>query len=246
MLIDLQCHSCTVLIQICNMPATIPLTVGIKDLLSMDKKIDEDDYEEQHDKVVKLKFTRKQFQAFRDACSILRVVSEDSRFPEFVTSVLGSDVKVQTISKQMVQPIINAPMKIPVKLVRASNKSEGDSEKKSYFTAPIDATDSCRRLYNVVKDEGFEPRQDINSGITCITDIRVMISKYIIANELRDRTGVVIDDLILDIAPNSVKDNNERLYRIDSKHIIPKGDKKVMTSIIQEIAFGPEDDRYRK
>ena len=47
----------------------------------------------------------------------------DSKFIDFVKSVLGTDVKVPTINKQFVKPILEAPVRIPIKVPRVANVS---------------------------------------------------------------------------------------------------------------------------
>ena len=95
------------------------------EVMSMNKEIDTDDQDVQEStRVVKLRFTRKQYQAFRDACKIFEVVSTDSKFIDFVKSVLGADVKVPTINKQFVQPILEAPVRIPIKIPRVAKAGE--------------------------------------------------------------------------------------------------------------------------
>lgn len=213
------------------------LTNGISELMSMNKVIDTDD-QNVHDstKVVKLRFTRKQYQTFRDACKILEVVSADKQFTEFVKSVLGADVKVSTISKQFVQPILDAPVRIPLKLPRAAKT--GEQKRDSYFTAPTKATDKCLQLYEKVKDEDINLRQSIQDGTTCVTDVRVMVSKYISMMDLRGEQGVALDEFLCKLASKSVHEYSDQLHRIEHHLVIPKGNRKVMTSIVNEIAFG--------
>lgn len=213
------------------------LTNSISELMSMNKVIDTDDQETQDStKVVKLRFTRKQYQTFRDACKIFEVVSSDKQFTEFVKSVLGTDVKIATINKQLVQPILDAPVRIPMKLPRATKV--GEQKRDSYFTAPTKATDKCLQLYNKVKNEDISLRQSIQDGTTCVTDVRVMVSRYISMMELRGEQGVVLDDFICKLASKSVRENSDQLHRIENHLVIPKGNRKVMTSIVNEITFG--------
>lgn len=209
---------------------------NMSDMLELSKEIYTEDAEiSSSTKVVKLRFTRKQYDTFRDACKILEVLALDDGFPEFVKKALGQDIRVPTIARQFVNPIVEAPMKIPVKVPRA--QSEGP-KRETYFTAPIKATDKCARLYSHVKDE-VELKQDVKGDkLTSVTDVRVMVGKYIATKNLRNEHGVVIDDFLLELVPKAIKENSDVLKKIDGKHVIPKGDKKVMSGIVNEVAFG--------
>ena len=218
------------------MPAS-KLMSGITEVMSMNKEIDMDDQDVQEStRVVKLRFTRKQYQAFRDACKIFEVVSKDSKFVDFVKSVLGADVKVPTINKQFVQPILEAPVRIPIKIPRVAKA--GEQKRESYFTAPTAAIDKCLQLYSKVKDEEVDLKQNIREGITCVTDVRVMMSRYISIENLRNEHGIVLDDFICKLVPKSLHENSDQLHRIDGRLVIPKGNRKVMTTIVNEITFG--------
>ena len=203
----------------------------------MNKEIDTDDQDVQEStRVVKLRFTRKQYQAFRDACKIFEVVSKDSKFIDFVKSVLGADVKVPTINKQFVQPILEAPVRIPMKIPRVAKA--GEQKRESYFTAPTTAIDKCLQLYSKVESEGIDLKQDIREGITCVTDVRVMMSRYIAMENLRNEHGIVLDDFICKLVPKSLHENSDQLHRVDGHFTIPKGNRKVMTAVVNEITFG--------
>ena len=214
------------------------LTSGLKAIMQMDKEIDTDEHQDAHQqtKVVKLRFTRKQYEAFRDACTIMGIVSSDPKFTDYVKSVLGDDVKVPTISKQFVQPIVDAPTRIPLKLPRAAKAS--DQKRESYFTAPTRATDECMLLYAEVEEDGVDLKQNIKEGITCITDVRVMMSRYIALNDLRNEDGILVDEFIYKLAPGALNNNSDQIHRIGGKHVIPKGNRKVMTDIVNEVTFG--------
>ena len=218
------------------MPAS-KLTSGIMEVMSMNKEIDTDDQDVQEStRVVKLRFTRKQYQAFRDACKIFEVVSKDSKFVDFVKSVLGADVKVPTINKQFVQPILEAPVRIPMKIPRVAKA--GEQKRESYFTAPTAAIDKCLQLYSKVKNEEIDFKQNIQEGFTCVTDVRVMMSRYISMENLRNEHGIVLDDFICKLVPKSLHENSDQLHRGDGHSFIPKGNRKVMTAIVNEITFG--------
>ena len=218
------------------MPAS-KLTSGITEAMSMNKEIDTDDQDVyESTKVVKLRFTRKQYQAFRDACKIFEVVSMDSKFIDFVKSVLGPDVKVPTINKQFVKPILEAPVRIPIKVPRVAKA--GEQKRESYFTAPTAATDKCLQLYSKVEGEGVDLKQNIKENLTCVTDVRVMMSRYISMENLRNEHGIVLDDFICKLVPKSLHENSDQLHRVEGHFVIPKGNRKVMTSIVNEITFG--------
>lgn len=218
------------------MPASKQMS-GLTAIMPMKKEVDTDDPDEQQStKVVKLRFTRKQYQAFRDACKILEIVSLDAGFNDFVKSALGADVKAASINKQFVQPILEAPMRIPIKLPRAT-KADGQ-KKESYFTSATEATKECLKLYAKVENEGIDLKQDIREGLTCLTDVRVMMSKYIFAEGLRNEHGTVIDDFIRELAPKSLHENSEHIHRVGGKYVIPSSNRKVMSGIVNEVTFG--------
>jgi hypothetical protein len=208
---------------------------GMNDLILQNKDIDTEGAE-QHgtSKVVKLRFTRKQFESFRDACKIFEIVSADEGFPEFVKKALGADIRVPTIARQFVNPIVDAPTKIPLKIPRA--QSDGP-KKETYFTQPIEVTDKCELLFGHVRDD-VDLRNDISTGTTCLTDVRVMVGKYFSTRDLKTDDGVVIDDFMRDLAPDAISNNQDVLQRINGKYVIPRGDKKIMAGIVNEVAFG--------
>ena len=186
-------------------------------------------------KVVKLRFTRKQYEAFRDGCKILEIVAADEGFPEYVKKALGSDIRISTIAKQFVNPILEAPMRIPVKIPKPQSSGP---KRETYFTAPIDATDKCVRLYDHVADDAELKHNVKDESKTSVTDVRVMVGKYISTRNLRTEDGVVIDDFLRELVPEAIKNNKDIFKKINGKNVIPKGDKKIMTSIVNEVAFG--------
>lgn len=209
---------------------------GMTDMLMLNKEIEAEEAElHGSSKVVKLRFTRKQYETFRDACKIFEVIVADEGFPEYVKKALGADIRIPTIARQFVNPILEAPMKIPVKIPRPQSSGP---KRETYFTAPIEATDKCLRLYSSVEDD-VELKQDIKiDGLTSVTDVRVMVGKYISTRELRTEDGVVIDDFLKELVPDTISNNNDIFKRIGGKYVIPKGDKKVMSGIVNEVAFG--------
>jgi hypothetical protein len=210
---------------------------GLKTVMTMKKEIDDtEDDTPTAKKVVKLRFTIKQYQAFRDACKVLEALAmDDEKFTNYVKTSLGSDLKTSTITKQFVQPIVDAPTKIPIKVPKASD----GPKKQTYFTAPIPSTKKAFELYKKVSDV-VQLRYDIKSDKqTCITDIRVMLSKYIIKNKLRNNNGIVLDGFLSKIAENSLRkfiDAGE-IVKFEGKGLIPKGNRSVMTSLVNEVAF---------
>jgi hypothetical protein len=207
---------------------------GLNDLLLSNKQItDVDEGSRSSAKVVKLRFTRRQYEAFRDACKVLEIISSHDGFTDFVKSALNADIRVPTIARQFINPILEAPMRIPVK----ATKRQSDTKKVTYFTSPIPATDECEALYDQVK-ELVELKQDVSQGITSLTDVRVMVSAYLLHKDLKTDHGVVLDDFICRLAPATVEYNKSNLLIRNGKYIIPKGDRKVMAGLVSEIAFG--------
>jgi len=216
---------------------TGPTGTGMKALLAMNKEIDEKNMEPpSNSKIVKLRFTRKQYQTFRDACKIFEVVSSDPEFTQFVQKSLGTDIKVPTIARQLVTPIVEAPLYIPMKLPKSENSPT--VRKESYFTAKTPVTEKATKLHSkVMKEMTGLMRYDLKEGSTCITDIRVMLSKYFASKNLKNEHGTVVDDFLFKLAPKSLSEHKDRLVNIDKRTIIPKGDTKVVTSIINEVTF---------
>jgi len=215
-------------------------TMGLKDFLDSNKEIYTDNINwQKQPNMVKLKFTPKQFQAFRDACHVFDLLSSDPRFTDFVRSVFG-DVKVPTISKQLVQPIVDAPTKIPLKLPRRANSTRST---ESHFTAPKQATDACRELYSAINDpSGIKFKHDISSGITCVTDVRMMLTKYISENNLKTELGTVLDDFIMGLAAGALHKHRQSIPVVNGTYIIPTGNRKIMSDIIQEVTLGRRDE----
>lgn len=211
----------------------LDIASGMKQLVLMDKKIETDE-QTKNTKIVKLRFTRKQYESFRDAVQIFKLVSSHEGFTDFVKAALDADIKVSSISKQFVNPIVDAPTKIPMKIPRA--QSDG-TKRETYFTAPIDVTKKCELLYSHVKDD-VELRHDMSDGKTCVTDVRVMVGKYFSTRDLKTDDGVILDDFILDLTPGAVSSHKDILQRKGGKYRIPKGDRKVMSGIVNEVAFG--------
>ena len=214
------------------------LKTGMDAMMAMNKKIEEDIDETQNTKVVKLRFTRKQYQTFRDACKMFEIVSSHPEFNSLVSKAFSADIKVPTIAKQIVTPIVEAPLNIPMKLPRKGNSNPSD-RKESYFTTPVPATDKAFKLYSQVTEEvGDMLRYNLKEGKnTCVTDVRVMLSKYFSSMNLKNEQGTVVDDFLFELAPGSLNNYKDRMFNVDGKWLIPKGDTKVVTGIINEVAF---------
>ena len=91
-------------------------------------------------------------------------------------------------------------------------------KRETYFTAPIDATDKCVQLYAHVADD-VKLKQDIKeNSLTSVTDVRVMISKYILTRNLRTEDGVALNDFLKELVPETV--SNDVLKRIGGKYVI--------------------------
>ena len=65
-----------------------------------------------------------------------------------------------------------------------------------------------------------------------------MMSRYISKENLRSEHGIVLDDFIRNLVPKSLHENSDQLHRVEGHLVIPKGNRKVMTSIVNEITFG--------
>ncbi len=224
--------------EVVKMGAFPNLTSGMSAMMKQTPKIDTEEHEPQSkSKVVKLRFTNRQYEAFREACSAFEVMANDPNFSEFVKKVFG-DIKMSTVPSQLVNPIVEAPTRIPIKV--RSTRPAGQPAKESYFTQPTPATDSAKQLFSkaakYVDKEAL--RQDIPKGTTCITDIRILMSAYINENNLRVDDGVILDNFIFKLAPKVVQEYKSELLRVENKYAIPKGNRKIMTAIINEITFG--------
>ena len=75
------------------------LKTGMDAMMAMNKTIEEDVEETQNTKIVKLRFTRKQYQTFRDACKMFEIVSNHPEFNSLVSKAFSADIKVPTIAK---------------------------------------------------------------------------------------------------------------------------------------------------
>ena len=190
--------------------------------------------ESKSSKYVKVRFTRKQYEAFRNACSIFEVVSGHAEFDTFVQLALDAKVKSRIISQQLIHPIVTAPTKI----VDNAKTPASQSPKVTYFTAQIQPTDTCKALYSRIADSGhIKTRYDIReSDITCITDIRLMIGRYIAINRLKTAEGTIVDDFLQSIAFDTLNTMKHDMLNMNGNLVIPRHDKKIIIRMVNEIA----------
>ena len=210
---------------------------GMKAMLSTFKEIEEEQIVDAK-RIVKLRFTSKQYAAFRDACKVFELVSADPGFVPLVKSALGADIKEQTIHKQLVDPIVEAPTKIPIKIPKLIEQGK---KRESYFTNPTPLTKKGLQLYKKVAStvDKEKLRHDVDKKITCITDIRIMITKYIELHNLKAEIGTAIDNFLIGLAPETIRTNKDIMLRDKNVLYIPKGDRKIITGIVNEITFEP-------
>lgn len=195
-------------------------------------------------KYVKLKFTQRQFEAFKSACEILSVVSEHEEFYKIVKDAL--DVKSMQNAKimsQMVMPIISSPQKEMVKSTKQKNASpaQGESEvatKITHFNKPITVSRACRAIYDKLHPVAQASYINMKEGITSITEVRTMVNKYVAEKELKTEQGIVVDDFLKSIAPTTFRENEESLY-LDEDNMtitIPKSDRSTLYKVAEEIS----------
>lgn len=188
-------------------------------------------------KYVKLRFTPKQYAAWREACNMFNIISKHEGFNDFIIQAINSDVeiRVQSIAKQLVEPIVNAPTKIILQQSRT-----GES-KVSYFTKPIPVTKEAKKLYDAVKKDIDKTafKHDIESGMTCVTDIRKYLNKFIKDNKLDDNTyGIELSKQFISFAPKIIKANEKYFVTHDSKVYMPASLKmKIISGMINEIVI---------
>jgi hypothetical protein len=192
----------------------------------------------ENSKNIKLKFTRKQFASFLTACDIFKTLSEHQNFNDYVNEVLGGNVEINSVTKQLVDPILKATEKIQNPEIKSLLRDQQPikATSKSYFTEPIQMTSACRQLYNAVTNNiSFNLRYSIDDDIVCITDIRKMLTAYFVQNKLKKPEGTVFDEFLQTIAPKMSATLDTSVE--SSEKIIPKGDIKTVHAIIKEIAF---------
>lgn len=194
---------------------------------------------------IKMKFTKKQFDAYLVACNIFNSISLDPRFNDFVKEIMGEDIEVKYITTQLVNPIVKSVEKVTNEEIKSLVKKEKGSSKngpsrESYFTSPVNITAKGRTLYSYVKDNiEFELRHPIKEGFICFTDLRKMLNVYLETNNLKKAQGTIFDSKMQELASETFDQEKEGLLvtYIDEKKtlLIPKGQNKVMHKIIKEI-----------
>lgn len=195
-------------------------------------------------KTVKIRFTQRQYETFRDACKILDAVSQDSTFNDFVNLSLGTKSNKQIIQRQLIAPIIDAPSRIMVKKVKGDTDKSGTKEQKvSHFTKPISLSPKAEKLYKKVKNsiDKSSLKHNIDAKTTCFVDIRAILSKYILDKKLKSSDGIVIDSFLKDLAKDTIQRNEETLLFEDGNYVIPKGDRKIIMAMVDEIGRPPID-----
>lgn len=213
---------------------------GLKDIQHLRKSINEDEEDNNVSKYIKLKFTRRQYETFRNACNIFSVVASHPGFNDFVNEALETKVTSHTLNIQMVNPINTSLTKIYDPIVKKSikNKNVTHEPKITYFNQPREVTESCISLYDKVKDiNTLHTQYDVLEGQTSITDIRTMLGKYIIKYDLKNEYGTIFDDFLQHIAPKTFNENKYTLLIVDDHFVIPKNDKKLIYGIINNIVF---------
>lgn len=187
--------------------------------------------------IVKLKFTSRQYNSFVNACTTFNAISQNPEFYSFVRASLSGRGDKQTINKQLVTPIVDAPKKL---YVGKKSRAKGDQEKSInsiYFIRPTPTTPSCKKLYNKIKNsiDNSLLRYD-NTNTTCFTDVRVMLREYISSNNLKDEQGgTTIDTFLQGLASNTVNKYSDDLIYDGQNYSLPKGDRKIIMSLADEI-----------
>lgn len=189
-------------------------------------------------KYVKLKFTQRQFEAFKSACEILSVVSEHEEFYKIVKNALEvKNMQNAKIMYQMVTPILSAPLKEVVK----KNKDESDvtPTKITHFNKPIAVTEACKMIYEKLHPVMQAVYKNMEEGKTSITEIRTMVTKYVAENNLKTEQGIIVNDFLKSIAPetfNEDKADEKFMYLDDGKMIIPKSKQSILYKVAEEIS----------
>lgn len=133
-------------------------------------------------KYVKLKFTQRQFVAFKSACEILSVVSEHEEFYRIIKDALDvKNMQNAKIMSQMVAPIISSPQKEMVKSTKTDEEVLA-STKITHFNKPMTATRACRAIYDKLHPVVQASYKNMEEGITSITEIRTMVTKCWVDN----------------------------------------------------------------
>ena len=203
-------------------------TQGLREILPLKKRI-EPPAETHCARYVRLRFTRKQYDAFRAACDALQMMSLHEEYINLVQLAMGSKVNPRVIASQITDPIVHAPTKVAIAGPRAPPKV-------THLTAPVKPSEKCMQLYARISSDVPNTRHAIESGATCITDIRLMISKYIAIHDLKTEQGTVMDTFLQSIAPSTFARMKHVLMYVDNRYIIPRKDRQVIVRMVNEIA----------
>lgn len=187
--------------------------------------------------IVKIRFTSKQYNLFINACTTFHAISQNPDFYDFVRSSLSGRGDKQTINKQLITPIVDAPKKLYVGKKSRTKVDQEKSINSIYFIRPTPMTSSCKKLYNKVKNSIDKSllRHD-NTSTTCFTDVRAMLREYISSNNLKDDLGnTKIDTFLQGLGNNTVEKHNNTLIYDGDSYFLPKGDRKIIMSLADEI-----------
>jgi len=190
-------------------------------------------------KNIKLKFTKHQYQQYVTACNIFTCIADHPNFNDFIKSVLGNDIDIRSIRKQLVNPIIQSTQKIANTEVKAlfPKPQRATTNKNSYFTAPIPLTDTCNMLYNKVSQHlSFDLRHPIHEQVICVTDIRKILNVYFTKNNLKKPQGIEYDYFLQQITPNTFDNIKEQLITDKNILLIPKSNHKIIHAIVKELS----------
>jgi hypothetical protein len=198
-------------------------------LKSISKLPEEEYVPKKEPNVVRLRFTRRQYETFKDACNIVEQLVADPAIKSTVKKLLNG----ATVDTNFTKPIIQAPTRIAGKPKKVDTQatSVGSKERETYFVKSRDVNRKVGSLWEFVKDEiPHDHLRFDQEGETCISDVRIMISAYIKSQKLKQSNGVVVDDFLQMLAPDVLKD----------KKIIPKEDKRTIMMVVNEV-FAEED-----
>ena len=167
----------------------------------------------------------------RTLAKILEVMSEHPEFDSFIHIALGEKLKSRVITMQLTNPIVAAPTRLVHTAVKKSTPP-----RVTYFTTQIKPTDTCKELYSRIVDTGpINTRYNIDE-YTCVTDIRLMFTRYIATNNLKTEEGTIVDTFLQSITPHTMQEMKNQFLRSADKIVIPKRDKKIIIQMVNEIA----------
>lgn len=201
-------------------------------LKSISKLPEEEYVPKKEPNVVRLRFTRRQYETFKDACNIVEQLVADPAIKSTVKKLLNG----ATVDTNFTKPIVQAPTRIAGKSKKAdvhpaANHVGEPRVRETYFVKSRDVNRKVGSLWEFVKDEiPHDHLRFDQESETCISDIRIMISTYIKSQKLKQSNGVVVDDFLHMLAPDILKD----------KKVIPKEDKRTIMMVVNEV-FAEED-----